>query len=186
MTKITFYNHHFWCFHVLKAAVFVAIFGLLAHIAFFAIQVHRHQYLSVLGHVLSITCYVILLIGLRINRTNCFLPYLILNPPALLVQILVEIHAHYKFWWKRKNFRWVQQEYLVDLGLLIVLVVLIILTHCLMVSIIYRAFRCLKDLSEGHIELNVELAEAEEFQLDEGFSGECSSSTGGQNGTKFT
>lgn len=138
MTKVTFYDHHFWCFHVLRAALVVTVLGFITHIALFSIQIHRRYIASVFAHGVSILCYLLTLLGLHTNRTKFFVPYFLFNPVALLVQVLVEIYVHYAHWWKRKNFRWIQRDYFIDLSLLIILIILIVLTHCLMVSIIYR------------------------------------------------
>ncbi|KAI6226607.1 hypothetical protein M3Y95_00638600 [Aphelenchoides besseyi] len=140
----TVVSHRLCGIGIQKAAFLVALTALIIHTALLTMQICRAQYISSFGHGISIGCYILVLVALQIIAPKCVNPYFLFQPVALLLQILIEIHAHYKHYWKRKNYRFDRVEYLKDLTLLTCIAGLIVLTHCLITSIIYRAFCFLK------------------------------------------
>ncbi|KAI6211035.1 hypothetical protein M3Y96_00390700 [Aphelenchoides besseyi] len=140
----TVVSHRLCGIGIQKAAFLVALTALIIHTVLLSMQICRSQYLSSLGHGISIACYILVLVALQIIAPKWVIPYFLFHPASLLLQILIEIHAHYAHYWKRKNYRFYRAEYLKDLTLLLCIVGLIVLTHCLITSIIYQTFCFLK------------------------------------------
>ena len=154
-----------------------------------SVQFGRAQYITVVGHVASILCYALVLLGIATGAPRRLLPYFLLNvsnvacvheekyssrlqPLALFTQIVLECLAHYRRWWSTHSAvagltppsewrRRARGEWALDATLLGLAVALIIVTHLLICTLTYRAYKKLESA------LQYERHEADEDVRDE-------------------